>query len=200
MFFLHSQITRGPKGLKDPILVTVWLKSKYCLCWASVLIVTLLTFYQKFFNWIYYITGITEICPMAIRPDAFCQYFCIPITSHRVGFWNSAERIILAVGIFAHCSKAQNWICKNNCFCLLVERVVGFSVGFFDSVNNINTLNDFQYCLNLRDLFVRKNNIKDLNEVCYLQNLLNLRNLWLDENPCAEQEGWAILFAGRSTI
>ncbi|XP_043281273.1 uncharacterized protein [Venturia canescens] len=60
------------------------------------------------------------------------------------------------------------------------------------SVNNINTLNDFQYCLNLRDLFVRKNNIKDLNEVCYLQNLLSLRNLWLDENPCAEQEGYRL--------
>nr|XP_033330904.1 protein tilB homolog isoform X2 [Megalopta genalis] len=58
------------------------------------------------------------------------------------------------------------------------------------SVNNINTLADFQYCLSLQDLFVRKNNIKDLNEVCYLQGLPNLRNLWLGENPCAEKEGY----------
>ncbi|KAG7210397.1 hypothetical protein KM043_011929 [Ampulex compressa] len=60
------------------------------------------------------------------------------------------------------------------------------------SVNNINTLADFQYCLSLQDLFVRKNNIKDLNEVCYLQNLPNLRNLWLGENPCAEREGYRL--------
>ncbi|XP_078033739.1 uncharacterized protein LOC144468270 isoform X5 [Augochlora pura] len=58
------------------------------------------------------------------------------------------------------------------------------------SVNNISTLADFQYCLSLQDLFVRKNNIKDLNEVCYLQGLPNLRNLWLGENPCAEKEGY----------
>ncbi|XP_076651300.1 uncharacterized protein LOC143358207 isoform X3 [Halictus rubicundus] len=60
------------------------------------------------------------------------------------------------------------------------------------SVNNINTLADFQYCLSLQDLFVRKNNIKDLNEVCYLQGLPNLRNLWLGENPCAEKEGYRL--------
>ncbi|XP_066584057.1 cilia- and flagella-associated protein 410-like isoform X4 [Prorops nasuta] len=60
------------------------------------------------------------------------------------------------------------------------------------SVNNIETLADFQHCLCLQDLFVRKNNIKDLNEVCYLQGLPNLRNLWLGENPCAEKEGYRL--------
>ncbi|CAK9813251.1 Cilia- and flagella-associated protein 410 [Anthophora plagiata] len=60
------------------------------------------------------------------------------------------------------------------------------------SVNNISTLADFQYCLSLQDLFVRKNNIKDLNEVCYLQDLPNLKNLWLGENPCAEKEGYRL--------
>ncbi|XP_053972480.1 dynein axonemal assembly factor 11-like isoform X5 [Hylaeus volcanicus] len=60
------------------------------------------------------------------------------------------------------------------------------------SVNNINTLADFQYCLNLQDLFVRKNDIKDLNEVCYLQGLPNLRNLWLGENPCADKDGYRL--------
>lgn len=62
---------------------------------------------------------------------------------------------------------------------------------FIFSVNNINTLADFQYCLSLQDLFVRKNNIKDLNEVCYLQGLPHLRNLWLGENPCAEKDGYS---------
>ncbi|CAL7948644.1 unnamed protein product [Xylocopa violacea] len=60
------------------------------------------------------------------------------------------------------------------------------------SVNQINTLADFQYCLSLQELFVRNNNIEDLNEVCYLQGLPNLRNLWLGENPCAEKEGYRL--------
>ncbi|XP_043472131.1 cilia- and flagella-associated protein 410-like [Leptopilina heterotoma] len=58
------------------------------------------------------------------------------------------------------------------------------------SVNCIETLAPFQYCSNLRDLFIRKNNIQDINEVCYLQDLTNLRNLSLSENPCAEREGY----------
>ncbi|XP_032682986.1 cilia- and flagella-associated protein 410 isoform X2 [Odontomachus brunneus] len=60
------------------------------------------------------------------------------------------------------------------------------------SINNINTLADFQYCHKLQDLFIRRNNIKDLNEICYLQGLPNLRNLWLGENPCAEKEGYRL--------
>ncbi|XP_014476496.1 PREDICTED: leucine-rich repeat-containing protein 46 isoform X3 [Dinoponera quadriceps] len=60
------------------------------------------------------------------------------------------------------------------------------------SINNINTLADFQYCHKLQDLFVRRNNIKDLNEICYLQGLPKLRNLWLGENPCAEKEGYRL--------
>ncbi|XP_017887152.1 protein tilB homolog [Ceratina calcarata] len=54
------------------------------------------------------------------------------------------------------------------------------------------SLADFQYCLSLQELFVRNNNIEDLNEVCYLQGLPNLRNLWLGENPCAEKEGYRL--------
>ena len=54
------------------------------------------------------------------------------------------------------------------------------------SVNSISTLADFQYCKKLQDLYVRKNNIKDLNEICYLQDLQCLKCLWIDENPCAD--------------
>jgi hypothetical protein len=60
------------------------------------------------------------------------------------------------------------------------------------SINNINTLADFQYCHKLQDLFIRRNNIKDLNEICYLQGLPNLRNLWVGENPCAENDGYRL--------
>ncbi|XP_018404250.1 PREDICTED: protein tilB homolog isoform X3 [Cyphomyrmex costatus] len=60
------------------------------------------------------------------------------------------------------------------------------------SVNNINTLADFQYCHKLQDLFIRRNNIKDLNEICYLQRLPHLRNLWFDENPCVKTKGYRL--------
>jgi len=58
------------------------------------------------------------------------------------------------------------------------------------SVNQIKTLADFQNCVRLQELYVRKNNIHDLRDVCYLKNLPNLHNLWLADNPCAEVEGY----------
>ncbi|KAB7498785.1 Protein C21orf2-like protein [Armadillidium nasatum] len=54
------------------------------------------------------------------------------------------------------------------------------------SVNQISTLEDFQYCRNLQELYIRKNNINDINEVLYLQNIPKLKWLWLADNPCAE--------------
>ena len=53
------------------------------------------------------------------------------------------------------------------------------------SVNRISTLRDFKCCLALRDLYLRKNCIADLCELVHLQELPNLRVLWLSENPCA---------------
>ncbi|KAF6207863.1 hypothetical protein GE061_016312 [Apolygus lucorum] len=60
------------------------------------------------------------------------------------------------------------------------------------SVNNIETLEDFQHCTKLQELFVRKNKIKDLNEVCYLRDLVHLKNLWLGDNPCADDDGYRL--------
>jgi len=56
------------------------------------------------------------------------------------------------------------------------------------SVNEISSLVDFQYCPKLQDLYLRKNNVKDLNEVCYLQGLSELKHLWLDGNPCSTSD------------
>ena len=39
------------------------------------------------------------------------------------------------------------------------------------SLNKISSLKDFRYCLKLRQLFLRKNNIHDINEIRYLVNL-----------------------------
>jgi Leucine-rich repeat (LRR) protein len=54
------------------------------------------------------------------------------------------------------------------------------------SLNRISSLKDFQYCSKLKELYVRRNNIRSVNEVRYLQNLPELKVLWLSENPCAE--------------
>lgn len=54
------------------------------------------------------------------------------------------------------------------------------------SVNKISTLKSFAYCKKLTELYLRKNLIQDLSEIRYLQNLPNLKVLWLWENPCAE--------------
>ncbi|CAH0550632.1 unnamed protein product [Brassicogethes aeneus] len=58
------------------------------------------------------------------------------------------------------------------------------------SINKINTLVDVQFCKRLEELYIRQNDIRDLNEVVYLQNLPNLKSLWLGENPCANVEGY----------
>lgn len=57
------------------------------------------------------------------------------------------------------------------------------------SVNRIRTLADFEHCKKLQHLFVRKNDIRDLNQVCYLRDLPALKSLWLAENPCAGGSG-----------
>ncbi|KAJ7369740.1 hypothetical protein OS493_036771 [Desmophyllum pertusum] len=56
------------------------------------------------------------------------------------------------------------------------------------SVNNITSLKDFAHCPRLRELYLRKNSIRDINEIGCLKNLPKLRVLWLSDNPCASVE------------
>ena len=60
------------------------------------------------------------------------------------------------------------------------------------SVNNITSLVDFGTCKNLQELYLRENKIKDLNQVVHLQELSNLKKLWLAGNPCAEQANYRL--------
>ncbi|XP_069184448.1 dynein axonemal assembly factor 11 isoform X9 [Procambarus clarkii] len=60
------------------------------------------------------------------------------------------------------------------------------------SVNRISTLADFQHCPNLQELYIRKNNIADINEILYLRQLPKLKSLWLADNPCAEFEQYRL--------
>eukprot|EP00127_Corallochytrium_limacisporum_P004313 Clim_evm258s157 gene=Clim_evmTU258s157 len=54
------------------------------------------------------------------------------------------------------------------------------------SVNHISTLEDFSHCPKLVELYLRKNNVRDINEVLHLRDLENLKVLWLSDNPLAE--------------
>ncbi len=64
------------------------------------------------------------------------------------------------------------------------------------SVNDIATLKYFGSLPNLRELYLRKNQIKDPNETKYLSNSSNLRFLWLLENECAKHPNYrAIVIA-----
>ena len=52
-------------------------------------------------------------------------------------------------------------------------------------MNTITTLVDIQNCKNLQELYIRKNQIPDISQICWLRDLPRLKNLWLEENPCA---------------
>ncbi|CAG9859962.1 unnamed protein product [Phyllotreta striolata] len=60
------------------------------------------------------------------------------------------------------------------------------------SINKINSLADFQFCTLLEELYVRQNDIRDLCQVMYLQCLPNLKNLWLEQNPCSSVDGYRL--------
>lgn len=60
---------------------------------------------------------------------------------------------------------------------------------FCSSVNCITSLSDIQNCRNLQELYIRKNKIADLSEVCWLRDLTKLKSLWLEENPCVQDQG-----------
>ena len=72
----------------------------------------------------------------------------------------------------------------SNTFFYHFQRII-FAIFHF-SVNCISTLADIQHCKNLQELYIRKNQIQDLSEICWLRNLTKLKNLWLEENPCAQ--------------
>lgn len=58
------------------------------------------------------------------------------------------------------------------------------------SVNKISSLEEFAACRNLQELYLRENNIRDLDQIYHLQDLPFLRKLWLAGNPCAERSDY----------
>ena len=58
------------------------------------------------------------------------------------------------------------------------------------SVNKIRTLAPFANLQNLRELYLRRNLIANLNEIKYLTNCDNLSVLWLSENPICDNPNY----------
>eukprot|EP00164_Ancoracysta_twista_P005763 GFYU01007925.1.p1 GENE.GFYU01007925.1~~GFYU01007925.1.p1 ORF type:complete len:235 (-),score=44.50 GFYU01007925.1:121-825(-) len=54
------------------------------------------------------------------------------------------------------------------------------------SVNKICTLEDFAFCPKLSELYLRKNEVPDVQDILYLKGLKHLKILWLCDNPCAK--------------
>lgn len=58
------------------------------------------------------------------------------------------------------------------------------------SVNKIRTLRPFANLENLRELYLRRNLISNLNEIKYLTDCQNLSVLWLSENPICDNPNY----------
>lgn len=58
------------------------------------------------------------------------------------------------------------------------------------SINKITTLKPFDGLPNLKELYLRKNLITDINEIRFLTNCDNLRILWLSENPISDMKNY----------
>ena len=51
------------------------------------------------------------------------------------------------------------------------------------SANKISSLFPLSYCLNMREIYLRNNNIDSFEELYHLTNLPKLKILWLEGNP-----------------
>ena len=58
------------------------------------------------------------------------------------------------------------------------------------SVNKIRSLRPFSNLTNLRELYLRRNLITNLNEIKYLTDCQNLNVLWLSENPICDNPNY----------
>jgi hypothetical protein len=58
------------------------------------------------------------------------------------------------------------------------------------SINKIRTLRPFANLNNLRELYLRRNLISNLNEIKYLSDCPNLKVLWLSENPICDNPNY----------
>ena len=56
------------------------------------------------------------------------------------------------------------------------------------SSNKISILSPLSNCINIREIYLRNNNVNSFDEIYYLQNLPKLKVLWLDGNPISKDK------------
>jgi hypothetical protein len=56
------------------------------------------------------------------------------------------------------------------------------------SANKISSLKPFEKLGNLKELYIRNNNISNIDEIDYLKDNANLKSLWMSENPVSKNE------------
>lgn len=64
----------------------------------------------------------------------------------------------------------------------VLEKMPNLEIASF-SVNQISSLKPFEKCTSLTELFLRRNQISDFNELQHLAHLKNLKTIWLLDNP-----------------
>ncbi|XP_075589797.1 LOW QUALITY PROTEIN: uncharacterized protein LOC124495798 [Dermatophagoides farinae] len=60
------------------------------------------------------------------------------------------------------------------------------------SINRIDTLKYFASCTLLQELYLRKNEIEDINEILHLSQLQFLKKLSLEDNPCTNVDNYRL--------
>lgn len=60
------------------------------------------------------------------------------------------------------------------------------------SINSIDTLQYFAACTMLQELYLRKNEIRNINEILHLSQLQFLKKLSLEDNPCTQVENYRL--------
>jgi hypothetical protein len=60
------------------------------------------------------------------------------------------------------------------------------------SVNNIKSLDSLSKCHKIRELYIRKNLIEDLNQLKNLKECKDLKLIWIEDNPCTRIENYRL--------
>lgn len=104
----------------------------------------------------------------------------------------TAEKV-LAVSNKRVCSE----VVKVNAFALGITKIddlqcfANLSVLSLSS-NSVNDISGLRYCYSLVEVYLRKNNVSDLRQIGYLQNLKNLNVLFLADNPCSQDDKYRL--------
>merc|ERR1711955_12708 len=97
------------------------------------------------------------------------------------------EKEVLARAHATCLSNVRKLICwgSNLTDISIVQQMVNLEI-LNVSVNNLTTLKDLIHCPRLKELYIRKNQIRNIDEIAFLKNLPQLSVLWINDNPISK--------------